>query len=1178
MSFLTKQIKSMKKIRMNEGKYAFLPIKKVLIMAKFTTFFIFIGLLQVSASIYSQNVKLNLKMQNVTILEVFEQIEKQCDYRFFYDNDLKDLTKRITVESLDKPLTDILNEIFSGTNIIYRMKDRLILVQSKRDSYSEVTQQKSVSGKVTDASGGPLPGVSVVIKGTTKGIITDVDGKYSLANIPANAILQFSFVGMKTQEISTSGKNTIDIKMEQESVGLEEVVAVGYGKQSREVLTTSISKMNAAVLKNIPYSNVASSLQGALAGVRVQTTSGMPGATPRVIVRGGTSINSPDSATPLYIVDGIIRTDLVSIDQSDIESIQVLKDAASTSIYGARASNGVVIIITKSGQLGKVRINYKYNMTVSDNIKYYDLLGARDHITYQRLGLYRTGTRAQKSSVLTLLTGANSAGTGNDLTNSTGFTTQYLASANEYKLNEGWQSMPDPLDEGKTLIFDDFDFQRNTYRTGISNTHSLSASGGNDRATFNVGLGYYNADGVVITTQYERFNAHLNGTLKINDKLSVFGRTTYAKSTSNDPTNANTFGRSSGLPPTAKYKFEDGTLAPGANSSLGNNEYYLNTVNNSNAVDDLSFVIGFSWKILPELTFDPQISLYQRTSYARTFQEAYWNGAASYVSTRNATASYSNYMQKQADVVFTYVKPFGDGHNLEAKAGFSYYKTKATAFAANGTGAATDLIPTLSASATPSAVSGSESEQLIYGFFGRINYDYKQKYLLTVNTRYDGASNLGANYKWGLFPGVSVGWNLHKEDFWANTFSADMKMKLRGSYGINGNISGLGAYTAQGTYASGTQYGGNATIQNTVMANSELQWEQSHTFDIGTDLGLFNNRINLVVDVYRRETKNLLASLSLPYSTGFSSTTTNMGSLQNKGLEIELSAKILNPVNVLQWDFSFNIAFVKSKILKLPYNGVDKNRVGGTYVYDRDTKTYSYKGGLQEGGEIGDYYVYKMLGVYATDEAAASAPVDALCTLTDKKCYGGDVILDDLDGDGKITTVDQTYGGSIYPKVNGGFSNTFTYKNLSLLVRADFTLGHTIFNYIRGTMIGQFQGDNGLSTDLLRSWKNQGDVTDIPKFYYADQMVANKLYRGGVCNSMFYEKGNYLALREVTLSYSLPKSLLQKVKLDVVSVNLTGNNLYYFTKYKGLNPEYGGSDTGRYPLPRNITLGIDITF
>lgn len=1037
--------------------------------------------------------------------------------------------------------------------------------------------QTIITGTVKDRSGETLPGVSIKLRGTSVGANTNASGNYSISVPDASGILVFSFIGMESEEVEISGRKVIDVTLAESVASLQEVVVIGYGSQSRETITTSISKLDTKVLANVPFANVASALQGTLSGVRVQTTSGMPGSAPRIIIRGGTSINNPDGANPLYVVDGVIRSNINTIDQSDIESLQVLKDAAATSIYGARASNGVVIISTKSGKSGRAVIDYKYDMTLSDNVEKYDLLGARDYIYYQRLGIYRSATWGNKPAQLAILSSASSAGTGNDLTNNTAYTTQYLTPQNQHKLKDGWQSMPDPIDPTKTIIFDDFDFQNSLYRTGVSGNHSITASGGTEKGTFSAGLGYLNNDGIVITTNYKRLNGHINGDFQIRDNLKVFGRLLYSNSQDNNPTNVNTFGRSIGLPPTAKYKFEDGTLAPGQSSSLGNNEYLLNTVDRKNNGDDLTLAFGAKLKILPGLSFDPQVSWWQTSGDSRNFQKAFWNGPLSYVVSRAATSSYSKSLQKQADAVFTYIKSIKNSHNFEAKSGFSYYGSASNSLSANGRDAATDLIPTLNASALPVSVSSAESEQLIYGYFGRLNYDFNQKYLLSINARYDGASNLGDAYKWGLFPGVSIGWNVHKEGFWSSLPENLLKLKLRASYGVNGNISGLGPYTAQGQYNVGSQYGGFAAIQNTVIANTELQWEQSKTLDFGLDLGIFDNRINIMFDVYRRETDNLLASLALPHSTGFSSTLTNLGSLENKGVELELNTRVMPVNSSFQWDLGFNVSKVSNKILKLPYNGVENNRIGGVQVWDEKKGAYVWKGGLQEGGTMGDYYTYKMLGVYTTDAEAASGPLDNLTPIADKKLYGGDAIIADLDGNKILDTRDQVYAGNIYPTWTGGFSNSFNYKNIGLYIRTDFTTGQTIYNYTNLTLIAQLQGDNGLSTDVLKSWQKQGDVTDIPAFVYADQQVRNKLYRGAVGNTKFYEKGDYLAIRELTLTYDLPKALLKRAKISGLRLNVTGHNLHYFTKFSGLNPEYGGQDTGRYPIPRNIIFGLNVT-
>lgn len=1041
---------------------------------------------------------------------------------------------------------------------------------------SSLFAQILVTGQVTSSEDGdPLPGVNILAKGTAIGTVTNLEGNYSF-DVPSDAdVLVFSFIGFQKQEINISGQTVINIALSPDMQSLNEVIVVGYGEQSRSRLTTSVSKLDTKVLENVPFANLGSALQGTIAGLRVTTTTGMPGASPRIIIRGGTSINNPNGANPLYIIDGVIRDNMDDINQADIESIQVLKDAASTSIYGARGSNGVVIVVTKSGRSGdKVQVNYRYSLTTSQNVDDLNLLGARDYIYFQRRGIMASAER--KSEQLSLLDQANSAGTGNDLTNKTAFSTQYLSPENQYKLDEGWQSMPDPANPDQTIIFSDTDFQSKLFQTGIGHNHAVSASGGTDVATFRFGLGYFEQDGIVITSKYKRLNANLNGDLKVRDNLRVSARIMYSNSSDNvPPTGVNLFGRTQGIPPTSKYTYEDGSLASGVNTSLGNPEYVVGYVDAQNSSDKLSIALGTQWEILPGLTFDPQVSLYQTTYDDRYFERAFFNGPKAYNINRNARGSFSKELQKQADAVFSFTKDI-NLHHVDAQAGGSYFSTMNSGLNAAGRGAATDLISTLNASATPVSVSGSEAHQLIVGYFGRVNYDFARKYLFSVSARYDGASNLGEGNKWGIFPGISAGWNVYEEDFWKALPESLLKLKLRASYGINGNISGLGFYTAQGSYSVGSRYNGVAMVQNTSLANSKLQWEKSKTLNFGFDLGVLDERISILFDIYRRETDNLLASLALPHSTGFGSILTNSGSLENKGVEIELRASILPISSPFQWNIALNASTVKNKILQLPENGIEKNRVGGNLIWDSELGDYAWKGGLQEGGTMGDYYAYKHLKVFATDEEAAKAPVDINVPHDDKRKFGGDVDFLDADGNNIIDSRDMVYVGNQFPTATGGFSNSFAYKNLSLDVRMDYTMGHTIYNYVYGSLLGQFQGDNGLSKDLLRSWQKQGDVTDIPRFYWADQQASNNLYRGGNYTSFLYERGDYLALREISLSYRLPISFLEKIRLSSVSINVTGHNLHYFTNYRGANPEEGGRNTGRFPIPRNFTFGVNI--
>ncbi|MEN7550704.1 TonB-dependent receptor [Rapidithrix thailandica] len=1032
-----------------------------------------------------------------------------------------------------------------------------------------------ISGAVTDGeSGEPLPGVTILVKGTTEGTTTDFEGKYKL-EAPSEGVLVFSAIGYQSQEVSVGDQSMINITMSVDVTKLDEVVVIGYGTQSRETLTTSVSKVDQKVLENVPYTNAASALQGSISGVRVQNTSGQPGASPRIILRGGTSINNPNGSTPLYIIDGVFRSQMDDVNPDDIESMQVLKDAAATAIYGSRASNGVVIINTKTGEAGKTRISYKYNLAFSELQKRYDLASARDFIYFNRLGLAATGEKhPERLSRLDLATGS---GIGNDLSNSTSFTTQYLTPENEHKLKEGWESMPDPLDPTKTIIFKDTDWQDVLFRTGVTQNHYLSASGGGQKATFDLGVGYLNSEGIAIHTGYKRFTARLNGDLKINNQLSVYGKINFTNSSNTQVFSENQlFQRSLALPPTAKYQYEDGTFAPGQNRGIGNPAYHLEKAKAFHNTNRLTMSVGGNWEIAKGLSFEPSASLYAVQAINNNFQEAYYNTPTQFIDSRNASASHSTYWQKQFDGIFTYNTSLNNLHNVQLKAGATYQDRKNYSLSAAGRGAATDNVPTLNAAAEPTSVSSSTSQFRTIGFFGRVLYDFDQKYLLSANLRYDGASNLGDNNKWGVFPGISVGWNLHRENFWEAIPKQVSRLKIRASYGVNGNLSGLNDFHAQGAYTAGTRYNGNAAIQNNRMANQDLQWEESRTFDLGFDMGLFNDRVSVIFDYYRRKTNNLLTDLSLPYSTGFSSILTNLGTLENKGVELEISANMIQANSGFQWDVSVNASRNKNKILKLPENDNENNRIGGIYVYDRGSGEYVWKGGLQEGGTLGEMYAYKHLGVYATDQEAAEAPVDMLVAGSDKSKFGGDVNWLDVDANDTIDTRDRVYMGNIYPKWTGGISNSFAYKGLSLMIRMDFAVGHTIYNLSRATFNGQYQGDIGITNEVLNSWQNQGDVTDIPRYYWADQLAQNNSFRG---SSFYYEKGDYLALREVTLSYQVPNfPWIKRIGMQNLRVYATGSNLHYFTSYKGLLPEDGGTDSGRYPYPRTFTMGLNVSF
>ncbi|PPL02787.1 SusC/RagA family TonB-linked outer membrane protein [Parapedobacter indicus] len=1035
--------------------------------------------------------------------------------------------------------------------------------------------QTIVRGKVTNTSGEPISGVSVTVKDTMIATATNDAGNYEISVPPGKSILVFSHVGAQRQEQDLLGRSTIDIILDGAGQNLDEVVVVGYGTQRRDVITTSISKLDNKVLDNIPYANIGNALQGNLAGVRVQSNSGQPGAAPNIIIRGGTSINNPNSSPPIYIIDGVLRSNMNDIGAHDIKSIQVLKDAAATAIYGAQGSNGVVIVETKSGESGKARVTYKVDLASSRVGKTFDILTGAEEVYFARLGLLATGSI--NPTYLSNLDGnVYLGGAGNDLSNTTTSSLQYLTPENQYKLDEGWESIPDPADPSRTLLFSTTDWQSMLFRNAFSHNHALSVSGGNEKSRFYLGLGYIDNQGIAIQTDYKRLSLNLNGELDLSDKVKLYARILYANKGDRQAPTVDVFKSSLIAPTTNKLYFEDGTLSPGRNFSYSNPFYRMSVYNPKNKVNDLTMIVGAEAEIVPNLTFSPQFSFQYRGAYSRNFLKSYLNGPTTLVTSRNASGSYSDASRPQFNAILTYGKTFNSDHDVEVKGGFSYLGANNISLSANGADAATDIIPTLNASATPTAVAGSETQHALIGYFSRATYNFKRKYMLNVSLRYDGASNLGENNKWGLFPGASLGWNLDKENFWS-IFPEDLiRLKLRGSYGVTGNISGLGLYQAQGEYSASTRYDGDAGIQITTLPNQDLKWERSKTADVGFDLGLFNNRINIIFDYYRRVTDNLLTSLNLPPSTGFATILTNYGSLENKGYEIELNTHILKPTSAFQWNLAFNTATVNSKILRLPENGIEYNRVGGVYVYDPKKGDYAWLGGLQEGQRIGDLYAYKQVSVYATDEEAMQGPVDMLIPRTDKTKYGGDVNWLDVDRNDTIDTRDRVYMGNSIPRITGGLTNNFSYKNLSLSVRMDYTIGATIYNEAVARMEGNFSGANAISANMRRSWQNQGDITDVPRYYWADQNAQWNVW-GGRGNSRHYEKLDFLCLREVTIGYGLSKSIVDRLGIADFRINLTGANLYYFTKYGGLSPEQTNSDAA-YPNPRSFIFGASITF
>lgn len=1095
------------------------------------------------------------------------------------------------------------------------MKKILFLLLCIFSSIGAMAQQKAITGVVTDGTGEAVIGASVLEVGTTNGVITDLNGKFSLT-VAKGSKLTISFVGYQSQTITIGDATAYNVVLKDDTEMLDEVVVTGYGgSQKRATLTTAISKMDDAVLDKAAFGNAAQSLQGSVTGLRVVTNSGQPGSSPEITLRGGASITGKNNKA-LIIVDGVVRDGMDDINSSDIESIQVLKDAASTAIYGARANGGVILVETKSGKTGKASVNYKFKMGTNFSRKGYDFLNAHDYIYMNRIGYDKYGKFLDPSKYnMEGQTGygLNAALQMHDI--------RLLTSDTEHLKNEGWSSMADPVDASRTILYRDHSGEMDDdvfNKSAMTQDHYLSITGGNDKGTFAASLGYYNEDGQIIGTGYQRFNGAVNGSYKVFPFLNVNAGASYTWSRKPELwiSEAQMFYRTRSARPTWNPYDENGNPTSGVGTADGNPAYYRDKLTNLNGTRRQTYNIGFDLDILPKkLVLSGNASLlhydYQREKFNKAYQT---QTAANPTTTREANAYYKRYTQMQMNSTLNYTETFAQKHNLNVMLGGEYYNYDEFIFEATTQNSPTDDIPTLNVGSTRTATSTKKTAYRILSGFGRINYNYDMKYLVSFVARYDGISRLKDN-RWGFFPGISVGWNVMEEQWWKDMNVSDVisNLKPRLSYGVNGNVNGLGDYAVYGSYAQvgAKTYNGTAAYYNNGLVNSSLRWEQSQTFEAGLDIGFFNNRLSIIADYYDRRTKDLLTDLALPGYTGFSSITTNMGTLRNYGMELEVRGNILNNVKGFSWEVTANISSVANKIVKLPSNNVENNRVGGYEVATGKTTT-KWVGGRQEGGKLGEMVAYKQHHIFRDwDDVKkyANDRIDEVALLYGpgkadeyskkagwKPIEPGDVCWEDMDGNGIINSRDQFVIGNMFPNVTGGFSTTLSWKDISLYARFDYALGHTLYNDLAARNMGQYQGSFNLISEALKMWTESNPDSDLPAFYCADQAAKKNITRGNNANafrdgnsSRFYEKADYLALRELTLSWNLPKKWAAKAMMQNASVYVTGQNLFYVTGYTGTSPEpyimssiednrYLGVDQGRYPTPRTLLFGLSVTF
>lgn len=1067
-------------------------------------------------------------------------------------------------------------------------------------------QEKEISGTVTSAADKmPLMGVSVVVKGTSRGVATDFDGNYTI-KAQEGEILQFTSMGFKLLERKVTG-STLNVALEEEASQLDEVVVTGYATQSRKTLATSISKLDTKVLESASRSNAGTALQGTVSGLKVTQHSGQPGTTPDIVLRGGTSFDG--SGSPLVLVDGV-PTSFYALNSDDIESMEVLKDAASTAIYGARAANGVILVTTKKGKAGRSNINFKSKLSLNGRLKdRMEYLNAADYVRFNRMAVKNTQmVQNDPNAFAAFLDGQNSAGTGNNTLNSI-YTTMFLDDTNRYLLNyEGWQTIEDPVNPGRQLIFMDNSYLKEQYyQTSFSNDHTLSFDGGNDKGTYYLSLGFLDDKGLVYNTGFKRYSGTFNGSYKIFDNVKASANVIYGHSSKIDSFDSiyDIFQRATGLAPTSRVynNNPDGSLSselqPGTYRGFGNPLYYRDKFFNDNLEQRLTASAQLDWAFAKNFNLMVRGSYFSINNTEESFNKAFLNSGRLNTE-RIAYADYERTLRHQYTSVLSYKNTFAEKHNVSALLGTEYFREKKFGLAGTTRKSPTDLIHTLNAGAEAQGKPTSErTEYAIASVFGQLNYDYDDRYLLGLTFRSDGTSRL-ANDKYGFFPGASLGWNLHNESFYKDKSIATYisRAKPRISYGVNGNIETLTNYGVYGLYGTTGVYDTQVGYVNSALPVLDLRWERSTTLNFGLDLGLFNNRVSVVADYFIRDVEDKLSDLTLPLWTGFSSIKINNGILQNKGFELEVNAKVLKKED-LTWDLGFVYYQVKNYAKKLPNNGVTNNRQGGTEIYDPASGKNIYVGGLQEGQRIENDLIVAYIpeGVYKTEaeiEADKGRSVEFAWQKTTR--FLGDTKWKDVNGDNVINHLDRQVIGRITPKFTGGFTSNLMYKNVGLYVKTDFAVGHHIINGRRVKGIAQTQGNQNGPIEIRDSWTPQNPTSNIPRFDLVDRQK-NHLAAAGIpgdqgtlhqSSAMYWEKGDYLALREVTLSYDLDGSLV-KDAFKSARIYVTGANLFYFTKYGGSTPEDAsanradlgvvqGSERGRYPLPRVITFGLNLTF
>ena len=1118
--------------------------------------------------------------------------------------------------------------------------------------FSAWSQTRQITGRVlSQEDNKPLAGVTVMVRGKALASQTDADGSYAIAAATGD-VLVFSYSGFAQQEVTVGTSATVDVVLRAGQAKMDEVVVIGYGTARRSKVTSSISKLDPKVLETGIRSNPAQALAGTIAGVRVSTGTGRPGSLPQIVLRGGTNFDG--SGSPLILMDGQVRGSLSDINPEDIASMEVLKDASATAIYGARASNGVILITTKRGKAGSSALNVKVNRGTSYLNVPYNFLGAEDYIRWTRLGVVQAMINGTLGTVAsnTALSAVGPRGTGNLYKDANGnildgnydsravWSTMRLNDVNRELLNQpGWKTMKDAVptnaagnyDPNGTyadLIYKDFNYgDYGLYKKATVQEYNVGMTGGNDRGNYFANLGYYDEGGLSLATFYKRLTFTLNGEYKIKEWLKSESSLQFNKANWRDQSllngEANYWGRMLSAPPTMRGTNAAGEFILGRDASDGNPIVNIDRFKRFNQTDKFTLSQAFRVDLMKGLyvrlsgilMYDEGVGEYFDKDF-RTGFLSLTNPNAGWNRTRSTSAWFDRTVRQTYNAIANYSTTFLGKNNIDAMAGFEYYDASSRGISAGGSLAPTDDFADLqytlnnATTQTRSTDTYHNSDRIMSGF-GRLLYDYDGKYLASFTIRRDGVSRLRGDNQYGTFPAASVGWMVHREDFMAGVGSWLSYLKLRASWGKNGNIgigtsNAVGLYEVQGSYGSQAAYNGIIGFLQTGIANPSLRWEKTNTTEVGADMGFLKGRLNVSVAYYNRLTQDKLTNVSLPTSSGVGSIRTNNGSMRNRGVELEASYRLVQNRN-FTWQVAANAAWNKNIIVKLPFNGNENNRQGGQQIYDPATKRMIWVGGLQEGQEWGEMFGFVAEGIIRNqrdlesynkfDEAAkgayqnggagrgvASQKLIAQYNLNAGRAANnplyvatqlGDVRWKDFDNNDTIDYRDMTSLGRTLPRWTGGFNTTVSWKGFSLFARVDFALGHIQQDFMQLWSLASAQGEFNATDIVKQTWTPENPDAKYARYVWADQLNTKNFDRP---NSMFYVKSDYLAFRELSLSYNLPSALLEKAKISGLRLTVTGQNLGYITNSMLKLPERTGQQNSAYTIPTQLVFGANLTF